>query len=263
MFPKVFRASRGGDMSGSRSHTRHRRRGYNTIGVAALMVGLVVWLPATSSAASGDVTPPTAPSNLTATATGPRVDLSWDASTDNVLVTGYILERCQGTAARRSPRSRHRPACRTATTGSPPGPYSYRAKAIDAAGNTSGYSNLAPVNVPDWDAPTPPANVTATPVGSTINLTWTASTDNVGVFKYFVVRCQGVGCTSFSLIVALTTTSYSDTGLNVGSYSYEIVVLDYAAMEPIRTWSPRPSPTPRHQQRPRTSPPRPRARTST
>ena len=96
MFPKVFRASRGGDMSGSRSQTRHRRRGYNTIGLAALMVGLVVWLPATSSAASGDITPPTAPSNLTATATGPRVDLSWDASTDNVLVTGYILERCQG-----------------------------------------------------------------------------------------------------------------------------------------------------------------------
>ena len=41
-----------------------------------------------------DTTPPTAPGNLTATATGPTtVALSWQASTDNVGVTGYTIYR--------------------------------------------------------------------------------------------------------------------------------------------------------------------------
>ena len=45
-----------------------------------------------------DSTPPTAPGNLTATATGPAtVALSWQASTDNVGVTGYTVYR--GTTA--------------------------------------------------------------------------------------------------------------------------------------------------------------------
>ena len=37
--------------------------------------------------------PPTAPTNLTATASGNQVSLSWTASTDNVGVTGYLLYR--------------------------------------------------------------------------------------------------------------------------------------------------------------------------
>ena len=39
-------------------------------------------------------------------------------------------------------------------------------------------------------------NVGATAASSSqINLTWTASTDNVGVTGYRVERCQGAGCT--------------------------------------------------------------------
>jgi hypothetical protein len=41
-----------------------------------------------------DTQPPTAPSNLTATAiSGSQINLSWTASTDNVGVTGYRVER--------------------------------------------------------------------------------------------------------------------------------------------------------------------------
>ena len=44
-----------------------------------------------------DTTPPSAPGTLTATAiSSGRVDLSWGAATDNVAVTGYHIERCQG-----------------------------------------------------------------------------------------------------------------------------------------------------------------------
>ena len=44
-----------------------------------------------------DTSPPSAPGTLSATAiSGSRVDLSWGAATDNVGVTGYRVERCQG-----------------------------------------------------------------------------------------------------------------------------------------------------------------------
>src|SRR5258708_9171492 len=44
-----------------------------------------------------DTTPPTAPTNLTATAaTDSRINLSWTPSTANVSVTGYMVERCTG-----------------------------------------------------------------------------------------------------------------------------------------------------------------------
>ena len=44
-----------------------------------------------------DTEPPTAPSNLVATAvSGTQINLSWTAATDNVGVTGYRVERCQG-----------------------------------------------------------------------------------------------------------------------------------------------------------------------
>ena len=43
--------------------------------------------------ASMDTQPPTAPTNLTATASGNQVSLSWTASTDNVGVTGYLVYR--------------------------------------------------------------------------------------------------------------------------------------------------------------------------
>ncbi|HZM41677.1 MAG TPA: PQQ-dependent sugar dehydrogenase, partial [Acidimicrobiales bacterium] len=49
-------------------------------------------------AAPPDTQPPTAPTGLTATASGPnQVGLSWTAATDNVGVTQYKVERCQGT----------------------------------------------------------------------------------------------------------------------------------------------------------------------
>ena len=48
---------------------------------------------------------------------------------------------------------------------------------------------------PDSTPPSAPAGLAATAAGSgAINLSWTASTDNVGVTGYRVERCQGAGC---------------------------------------------------------------------
>src|SRR5262249_21991041 len=50
-----------------------------------------------SGGGGGDTTPPSAPGTLTATAVGTsQINLAWGAATDNVGVTGYHVERCQG-----------------------------------------------------------------------------------------------------------------------------------------------------------------------
>jgi glucose/arabinose dehydrogenase/chitodextrinase len=98
----------------------------------------------------GDTTPPSAPSSLVASAVGSsQVNLSWSAATDNVGVTGYRVERCQGAG------------CSSfAEVGTPSGTsfsdtglaastsYSFRVRAVDAAGNLGPYSNVATTTTP-------------------------------------------------------------------------------------------------------------------
>jgi len=88
----------------------------------------------------GDTQPPTVPGNLRSTSvTGSSVGLAWDASTDNVGVTGYDVLR-DGTPVGAATGT-------TFTDGSVNGAttYTYTVKAHDGAGNSSGASN--PVTV--------------------------------------------------------------------------------------------------------------------
>ena len=277
-----------------------------------------------------DTTPPTPPTGLTASPlSGTQITLSWTASTDNVGVTGYQVERCQGAGCTAFVLI----ATPTTTSYGDPGltpgtSYSYRVRATDAVGNLSGYSSVATattttpadttpptatvtaptegatvagtvtvtatatdnvgvvgvqflldgatlgtedtsapyslawntttaangphqlaarardaagnqttsllVNVTvanaDTTPPTPPTGLTASPLsGTQITLSWTASTDNVGVTGYQVERCQGAGCTAFVLIATPTTTSYGDPGLTPRTrYRYRVRATDAA-----------------------------------
>src|SRR5262245_57180055 len=83
-------------------------------------------------------------------------------------------------------------------------------------------------NGPDTTAPTQPGTLTASAVsGGEVDLSWGASTDNVGVTGYLVERCQGAGCSSFTQIATATGTSYKDTGLSAStSYSYRVRATD-------------------------------------
>jgi fibronectin type 3 domain-containing protein len=188
---------------------------------------------ATASATTLDNQAPTAPNGLTATAaSSSQIDLSWAASTDNVGVTGYRVERCQSSGCTAFAQI----ASPTTTSYSDTGlstvtSYSYRVSAVDAANNASGYSNTGTAVTPDTQAPTAPTGLTATAAStSQINLTWTASTDNVGVAGYRIERCQGSGCTAFAQIATPTMTSFSDAGLTAGtSYSYRVRASDAAS----------------------------------
>ena len=77
---------------------------------------------------------------------------------------------------------------------------------------------------------TVPASAPTLAVSSTqIDLTWKASTDNVGVTGYQLVRCEGTGCSTFTQIAAPTGTTYSDTVLSPStSYSYQARATDAA-----------------------------------
>ncbi len=101
-------------------------------------------LKVASVAPPPDTVPPTAPSGLNAAAAGSTITINWTAATDNVGVTGYQVERCQG------------PNCSnfaflttlTGTTYLDAGlqastPYRYRVRATDNAGNLGAFSNIA------------------------------------------------------------------------------------------------------------------------
>lgn len=92
---------------------------------------------------SGDVTPPTAPTALTATAnlaTG-TIALSWTASTDDVAVTGYRVFRDNGTTAIATVNGT------TFNDSGLLGTHVYAVAAIDAAGNQSALSNSATATI--------------------------------------------------------------------------------------------------------------------
>jgi YD repeat-containing protein len=188
-----------------------------------------------TTSAGSDTTPPTAPTGLTATvASSSQINLSWTASTDNVGVTGYRVESCSGASCTTFAQigtpttTTYNATGLTASTS-----YSFRVRATDAAGNLSSYSTTAGATTsapPDTTPPTAPGTPTLTVVSSSqINLSWTASTDNVGVTSYLVERCQGTGCSTFTQIATPAAAGYGDTGLSTStSYSYRVRATDAA-----------------------------------
>jgi len=209
---------------------RHRVRANDAAGNLSGYSGIVT----STTTATPDTTPPSAPATSTATATSvSQINLSWAASTDNVAVTGYRVERCAGAGCTTFAQV----ASPTTTTFSDTGlsastTYNYRVRAADAAGNLSPYSPTATAATltPDTTAPTAPGGLTATATSSSqISLAWTASTDDVGVTGYRVERCAGAGCSAFAQVGTPTATSFGDTGLaGSTSYSYRVRAVDAA-----------------------------------
>jgi chitodextrinase len=183
-----------------------------------------------------DTTAPSVPASPSATATGTTsINVGWQASTDNVGVTGYSLERCQGAGctdftpiAAPTGTSFTNNGLSAATT------YRYRVRARDAAANFSAFSAIATATTTsapppsDTTPPSQPANLSATADGPFgINLAWQASTDNVGVSGYGLERCQGAACTNFVAIATPTGTSFGDSGLSAStSYRYRVRATD-------------------------------------
>ncbi|HEY5549710.1 MAG TPA: Ig-like domain-containing protein [Candidatus Saccharimonadales bacterium] len=172
---------------------------------------------------NGDTTPPSTPTALSATAaTYNRVNLSWTTSTDNIGISGYYIVRNGVTIALSTGTATTYSDSTVAASTS----YSYQVMATDAVGNTSGLSNAALVTTPqapDTSPPTAPSDLTATAVSSSqINLSWTTSTDNIGITGYDIYR-------NGAKIATVTTTTFGNAGLSPStSYSYYVIAKDAA-----------------------------------
>lgn len=82
----------------------------------------------------------------------------------------------------------------------------------------------------DTQPPSVPAGLTApSTTSSSISLAWTASTDNVGVTGYQVLRAPGTSGGTFTQIATATTNSFVNTGLGANTtFRYQVRATDAA-----------------------------------
>lgn len=165
-----------------------------------------------------DTTAPTTPANFVKTASSATtISTSWTASTDNVGVSGYGMYLNGALIATSTSTAYTFTGLTCGTT------YNLSVDAYDAAGNRSAQAFLTTTSAAcDTTPPSAPTNVAVTSTTTTsIAISWTASTDNVGVTGY------GLYTGGQTPIATTTTTSYAFTGLNCGStYSFGVDAYD-------------------------------------
>ena len=189
-----------------------------------------------------DTTAPSDPASLTSANTSQTTtDLSWTASTDNVGVTGYNVYQDAVLIATVTGTTYNVIGLTPSTT------YDFTVEAFDAASNVSGLSNVETVTTlspPDTTAPSDPTSLTSANTSqTTTDLSWTASTDNVGVTGYNVYQ-------DAVLIATVTGTTYNVIGLTPSTtYDFTVEAFDAASnvsglsnVETVLTLSPPPPP---------------------
>ncbi|MBP4140102.1 endonuclease [Flavobacterium geliluteum] len=176
-----------------------------------------------------DTQAPTAASNLAVTGTtSSTVSLSWTAGTDNVAVTSYDIYM-NGVIKTSVPGLTTTIMGLTAST-----TYSFYVIAKDASVNSSPASNTVngttTIFIPDTETPTEPTNLAVTgSSSSTVSLSWTASTDNIGVTSYDVYVNS-----AFKSSVSGTTAIVN--GLTpVTTYSFYVVAKDAAGNSSLQS----------------------------
>jgi chitodextrinase len=170
---------------------------------------------AAAVAQAPDTVAPSAPTGLTATDAGrTKVDLAWSASSDNIGVTNYLVERCAGAGCVNFAQQALSPGTAYSDTMGlvPNTHYRYRVRAVDAAVNPSGFSTIVSVNTSAGYPILPRVPVSPTAVAASseeINLSWSVST---APRTYFQPFGQGIH--------AGNATTYTITGLASGIRYY-------------------------------------------
>ncbi len=156
-----------------------------------------------------DTEPPTVPQNLEAQAiSSERIDLTWDASSDNIAVAGYRIYRGGVQIATTSTPSYSDTGLSPATT------YTYAVSAYDAHLNESGLSS--PVSATTLADTIPPSIVSVTAEETYVHIVFnepldTSSAENITNYSIN----NGISITQSSLsadliTVTLTTSSHTD-----------------------------------------------------
>lgn len=202
--------------------------------------------------AGPDVTPPSMPTGLAATAAYALANLSWTASTDNVGVAGYNIYRC-------SPATLGGPC-----TGVPVGVstvpsytdsnltqntyYNYQIQAFDLANNESPLSPVYAVQTARTVA-SAPTGLTATAVSAQeISLTWTAPQDNSGLGSYLIFSGSSPSNLTEIAIAPSSKTTYLNQPLAPATvYYYGVAAMEsgvQSSLSPLVSASTLPLPNP-------------------
>ncbi|MFZ1575446.1 MAG: Ig-like domain-containing protein [Chromatiaceae bacterium] len=175
---------------------RHQRTTWRySAAILLALVGLALGSCSKSKGTSQTADPqapapaPTVPNDFTATAAGAtQINLAWSASTDNVGVTGYRLERCTGTSCSNFAQIATPTATRYSDTGRRVNTtYQYRVRATNAAGAVSSYSRIASATTGTTENTPPTVFLSSAAPGpftppTSVVITASAS-DDVGVSK--------------------------------------------------------------------------------
>jgi len=126
-------------------------------------------------------------------------------------------------------------SCHVQMTPTVAGSYVVRVTVTDSKGASASKETTVTVTSsttppPDTTPPSVPSGVTASSSAyNKVNVSWTASTDNVGVTGYTIWRSTGTSTPTAIASVASTTTTYSDTSVSASTtYSYSITAKDAA-----------------------------------
>jgi chitodextrinase len=174
-----------------------------------------------SSAPSTDAQPPSQPGGLVVTGrTVTSVSVRWNASTDNAGVTGYnlFLDGAPAGTTTATSATLSRLGCgRTYTVG---------VEAADAAGNRSTRASVSAstsaCTTGDTQPPTAPTNLARTAsTTSSISVSWSGSTDDVGVAGYGLYR-------NGASVASTSTLAHTFAGLACGT-GYTLAVDAYDA----------------------------------
>lgn len=178
-----------------------------------------------------DTIPPTTPGSFAGISGSPStVNLTWNASTDNVGIAGYHLWR-NGTQL---PNLTVTQLVDSGLAGNTT--YTYQVAAFDLGGNMSPTS-VVTVTTQNSTTPNPPTNLTGVAVsGSQINLKWTAPTGGAPLTSYLVFR--GTTATNLVQIAQLsnTYTSFNNYYLTPGTtYYYGVEAVAKSLISPMST----------------------------
>ena len=172
----------------------------------------------TDDCPAGDTTPPSDPGDLQVSLTASSATLTWQDSTDDTAVVGYDVYSGGAKVATEAAAS-HVFVVSCGHT------YTYGVVAFDLAGNRSHMSTVS-VSTPDCPggdgaAPSKPTGLDVTLSGSSAWLSWSASTDNVGVTGYDVYA----GSTKIATEVV---TSHIFTVSCGHTYTFGVIAFDAA-----------------------------------
>jgi fibronectin type 3 domain-containing protein len=168
-----------------------------------------------------DTEPPTPPV-VACTAYPTQVALNWNWPYDNIGVAKFIVSRSGMTPVTTVQTVFQELGLLDGKT------YTYTVTAYDAENNYAPVST--PCTTPDVTPPTAPTSVAANPVSSTsIRVTWSGATDNVGVTFYNLFRSANGGAFVPLPEPFPSTSPYTDTAVQSStSYCYYVIARDEA-----------------------------------